>query len=189
MKLKRNLMTLTLFCFSLGHAVQVSGAVPAAGNGNGAENITTIILVRHAEKVKDDSKDPLLTPAGKARAQELAYILKYVDLEAVYSTPFIRTQETALPTAQGHGLEVRLYPGKKEKDFLQNVLTAHAGKTVLIVGHSNTVNVMANILLGEDRFADLADPIYDNLFIAAMDAHGKAAVTRLRFGAHTPEKR
>ncbi|GAI92910.1 unnamed protein product, partial [marine sediment metagenome] len=53
--------------------------------------ITTIFLVRHAEKAQDSTSDPPLTSEGKARAQELAYILKHVPLVAIYSTPYIRT--------------------------------------------------------------------------------------------------
>ena len=35
--------------------------------------VTTIFLVRHAEKVADRSADPTLNPAGSVRANELAY--------------------------------------------------------------------------------------------------------------------
>ena len=47
--------------------------------------ITTVFLVRHAEKVADGSSDPALTKEGTARAEELAYLLKHVKLDAVYS--------------------------------------------------------------------------------------------------------
>ena len=113
-------------------------------------------------------------------------MLKHVNLAAVYSTPYIRTKQTVLPTAQEHGLEVQLYTAKKQKDFLKKVLAINTGKTILIVGHSNTINVMANVLLGKNRFEELDERIYDNLFIAAVSAEGKATVTRIRFGAHTP---
>lgn len=154
-----------------------------------SEGITTIILVRHAEKIQDDSSDPLLTHKGKVRSEELAYMLKHVNLDAVYSTPYIRTKQTVLPTAKEHGLEIKLYAAKKEKDFLKKILKIHPKKTILIVGHSNTIHVMANVLLGEYRFEELDESIYDNLFIIAVSAKGEATVTRVRFGAHTPEKK
>ena len=149
--------------------------------------ITTIFLVRHAEKVGDGSADPALTPAGAARADELAHILKHVKLDAIYSTPYIRTKQTVLPTAKEKGLEVKLYkPG--EEDFLKKVLQEFSGGTVLIVGHSNTIPGLANELAGQSDFSDLHDATYDNLFIACVPIEGKAVIFRMRFGAHTPEK-
>lgn len=152
------------------------------------DTITTLLLVRHAEKAGDGSPDPPLTASGNARAMELAYLLTDVELDAVYSTPYLRTKETALPTAKEKGLELMLYePG--EKDFLEKILHSHHGKKVLIVGHSNTIPRMANALAGHPIYSDLDDATYDNLFIANVPAGGKAVILRLRFGTHTPEKR
>lgn len=149
--------------------------------------ITTIFLVRHVEKVADGSADPALTPAGSARADELAYILKHVKLDAIYSTPYIRTKQTVLPIAKEKGLRVMFYK-PREKDFLKKVLQTYSGGTVLIVGHSNTIPGLANELAGQSDFRDLDDATYDNLFIACVSLEGKAVILRMRFGAHTPEK-
>ena len=148
--------------------------------------ITTFFLVRHAEKAESVLGDPGLTPAGTARADELAYILKHIKLDAIYSTPFKRTKLTILPTAKQKGLEVKLYK-PNEEGFLHKVLQAFPGGTVLIVGHSNTIPKLANELAGRSAFDDLEDAIYDNLFIASVPTEGKAAIIRMRFGAHTPE--
>ncbi len=146
--------------------------------------ITTIFLVRHAEKVADGSSDPALTPGGSARADELASILKHVKLDAIYSTPYLRTKQTVLPLAKEKGLRVILYK-PREKDFLKKVLQAYSGGTVLIVGHSNTIPGMANELAGQSDFSDLDDATYDNLFIACVPIEGKTVILRMRFGAHT----
>ena len=151
------------------------------------DQITTLFLVRHAEKAGDGSADPALTPAGAARADELAYILEYVKLDAIYSTPYVRTRQTVLPTAKEKGLEVKLYsPG--DKGFLKKVLLAFSGGTVLVVGHSNTIPGLANELAGRSDFSDLDDATYDNLFIACVPNEGKAVILRMRFGAHTLEE-
>lgn len=151
------------------------------------DSITTVFLVRHAEKAGNVLTDPPLTPAGAARAHELAYALKHVKLDAVYSTPFVRTKQTVLPTAKEKGLEIKLYK-PNDKDFLKNVLQAFPGGAILIVGHSNTIPRLANELIGQSEFSDLDDLIYDNLFIAYVPAEGNAVVLRMRFGTHTPEK-
>jgi broad specificity phosphatase PhoE len=149
--------------------------------------ITTLFLVRHAEKAGTVWEDPPLTPAGIARADELAYILKHVKLDAIFSTPFLRTKNTVLPVAKQKGLEVKLYK-PNDKDFLKKVLQSFPGGNVLIVGHSNTIPRLANELADQPDFGDLDDATYDNLFIASVPAEGKAVVLRMRFGAHTPEK-
>ena len=150
-------------------------------------SITTIFLVRHAEKVNDGSADSPLTSAGDTRADELAYILKHVKLDAIYSTPYLRTKQTVLPTAKEKGLDVKIYkPG--EEGFLQKVLQEFSGGTILIVGHSNTIPGLANELAGQSDFSDLDDDTYDNLFIAYVPTDRKAVILRMRFGARTPER-
>jgi len=148
---------------------------------------TTLILVRHAEKAADGTVNPPLTPEGEARAVELAYLLGHVELDAVYATPFKRTRDTVLPAAKAKGLEVKPYRAD-QADFLEAVLRDHRGGTVLIGGHSNTVPILVNELLGREEYAQLDDAVYDNLFIVSVPAAGPARVLRLRFGAHTPKK-
>lgn len=147
---------------------------------------TTLFLVRHAEKIILASPDPPLTAEGTARAQELAYLLEHVHLDAVYATPYLRTHYTGLPTAKAKGLEIQEYkPG--DKGFMERLLKEHTGETILIIGHSNTIPSLANQLLGREEFSDLDDATYDNLFIATVPAQGPPQVLRIRFGIHTPE--
>jgi 2,3-bisphosphoglycerate-dependent phosphoglycerate mutase len=161
--------------------------VPESSFAEEKNQITTLILVRHAEKAAGVWEDPGLTPSGAARADELAYILKYVELDAIYSTSFERTKQTVFPTAKQKGLEVKLYK-PNDKGFLKKILEAFPGGTVLIVGHSNTIPKLANELAGQAMFSDLDDAIYDNLFVACVPSGGNATVIRMRFGVHTPEK-
>jgi len=179
--MKKNIIFGIIFLFFLTSILQ--GAILP----DEEKNITTIILVRHAEKAEDGTSDPPLTSEGKARAQELAYILKHVPLDAVYSTPSKRTQQTALPTAEAHSLQVNSYQPGEEESFLKKILSKYAGGNVLIIGHSNTVPVLANYLAGSTQFSPLDDFTYDNIFIASVSQKGHPVITRLRFGEHTPE--
>ena len=178
-KKRKTLIFLIFVCLSM--------TVPEFFSAGEQNPITTLFLVRHAEKAGNVLDDPSLTSAGAARADELAYILKHVKLDAIYSTPFERTKRTVLPTAKEKGLEVKLYK-PNDKDFLKTVLQAFPGGTVLIVGHSNTIPRLANELVGQSDFNDLDDATYDSLFIASVPAVGKPVVLRMRFGAHSPEK-
>ena len=60
---------------------------------------TTVIFVRHAERMTDVDNPPL-SDAGRARAAELARQLVDVDVvpgdgvDAVYATPYLRTEQT-----------------------------------------------------------------------------------------------
>ena len=152
------------------------------------ENLTTLILVRHAEKVPDNSSDPVLTDKGKKRAQELAYILAHIPIDLIYSTPYKRTKATVAPVAKNKNLTLNSYIPMHELDFLTEILKLHLGKTILVCGHSNTVPSMVSMLTGGKKAILIRDHVYDNLFILQVRTMGDAILIRLRFGAHTPEK-
>jgi 2,3-bisphosphoglycerate-dependent phosphoglycerate mutase len=97
---------------------------------------SVVWVVRHAEKASDGD-DPPLTEAGQARAEALAALLADEPIVAVYSTPYQRTQQTAAPTAEAHGLTVLEYDPRSDLPAL--LIAEHLGQAVLITGHSNTV--------------------------------------------------
>src|SRR6478609_9616711 len=114
-----------------------------------AQQITTVILVRHAEKSSDGSKDPELTDAGNARAIALAKLLKEVKVDAIYSTGFKRTQNTVAPLAMAKKLTVSPYDAMKGEE-IDAMLQKFPGGTIVISGHSNTTPWVANYLTGKD---------------------------------------
>ncbi len=164
----------------------IGATIPSSRPVPDQTSMTTLILVRHAEKADDGTPDPHLSAAGKIRAKQLAYLLHHVSLEAIYSTPYQRTRQTALPTAREKNLAVKLYQ-PDDTGFLARILQEHAGETLLITGHSNTIPVLVNRLAGRDLYPLLDDHVYDNLFIASVPLAGPAKILRLRFGAPTPD--
>ena len=84
-------------------------------------------------------------------------------------------------------LQVNPYKPGEEESFLKKILSKHAGGNVLIIGHSNTVPVLANHLSGSKQFPPLDDSTYDNIFIVSVPQKGHPVITRIRFGEHTPE--
>lgn len=141
------------------------------------EQSTQYFLVRHAEKGQDDPKDPSLTAFGEARAQLLADELSNAGISAIYSTGYKRTQQTAQPLADRLGVPVLTYDAKRDlTEFLQEVQMNHAGEKVLIVGHSNTVPNMANILTGTESYQQFDDADYNHLIIVTGPlGHGVVA--------------
>lgn len=109
--------------------------------------IFTIYLVRHSEK-ESTSNDPQLTQCGEQRSKSLSRFLSDVQLDAVYSTDYNRTKNTALPTALSKELEIKEYNPEELKDFSK--LLIDSKQNALVVGHSNTTGVLAGLLVGED---------------------------------------
>src|ERR1044071_5897231 len=57
--------------------------------------VTTVILVRHAEKkIEPNNNDPDISPAGEARAQEIARLFSDAGITGIYVTQYKRTQQT-----------------------------------------------------------------------------------------------
>lgn len=139
----------------------------------------TVIFVRHAEKADDGSSDPVLNEAGEKRAVKLSELLqeKYDNLAAVFSTPYNRTRLTAAPAAERFGLEITEYNWKDPDLLLSDIASEYAGKTVLIVGHSNTTPHLVNKVIGEKRFEQLDEKQYNLIFITRYTKAGEGTVS------------
>jgi chorismate mutase-like protein len=122
----------------------------------------TLYLVRHAEKALDGGPDPALTALGQDRAASIANMLKTEAVTAVYSTDYARTRDTAEPAARQAGVPVTLYDPKDLRG-LADMLKAARG-AVLVVGHSNTTPVLANLIAGTD-FRYAGEDVYDLVYI------------------------
>ena len=144
---------------------------------------TTVILIRHAEKLQDGSKDPGLTKEGEARAQELVRVLKEADIDEVYSTPFNRTKLTVTPLAGHLGLEVKEY-NPFDLPAIVDMIKASGKKTLVFSGHSNTTPIMVNLLLGEEKYKQLDERDYDNLYIVTLN-EDKSSVVQMAYGVHS----
>jgi broad specificity phosphatase PhoE len=133
-----------------------------------SEDTTTYYLIRHAEKDRTDkeNKNPNLSFDGEKRAQKWAEYFKDIHLDAVYSTEFNRTIQTATPTAQGKKLEIKsYYPSEMYDSIFQE---ATKGKTVLVVGHSNTTPFFVNKIIGEKKFETMDDHDNASLYIVTV---------------------
>lgn len=118
---------------------------------------------------------------GQARAQALAQALSKVPLQAVYSTPTRRTRETAAPVAAAKALEVRDYDPELAPSELATMLhIRHAGDTVLLVGHSDTVPGIVTALCA-CPVEPMTEEDYGDLFLVRIAAGGDARLERGRF--------
>ena len=146
-----------------------------------SQEITTFILVRHAEKADDGTKNPPLTKEGFARSNDLYDLLASTNVTAIYSTDYKRTQMTVDLLAVEKGLEILSYGWKDPKGLLTAMLEKHAGGIIVISGHSNTTPTVANILLGEEKLAQFDDGDYGNLLVVTVTELGKGKLVHLRY--------
>jgi phosphohistidine phosphatase SixA len=143
--------------------------------------VTTIFVVRHAEKSAQPPENPALSAAGQARSQELVRILEGANIRAVYATQFARTQQTVQPLATQLGLPVTQIDASDADGLINHIMSNHRGETVLVAGHSNTVPVIIEKLKG-GQIPPIADTEYDKLFVVTVYRFGKAKVVQLRYG-------
>jgi probable phosphoglycerate mutase len=82
-----------------------------------------LLLIRHAlndwvgERLAGWTPEVYLNAEGRHQAAELARWLAPVPLAAIYSSPLVRTMETAQPLAEAHGLSVKACEALGETRF------------------------------------------------------------------------
>jgi len=129
---------------------------------------TTYYLIRHAEKDRTDktNRNPDLNQLGEKRAQQWSHYFSKIDLDAIYSTNYNRTLQTAAPTAKLKSLEVLDYDPSTL--YTTDFKNATLGKSVLVVGHSNTTPAFVNMILGSKKYQDIDDNDNSQLFIVTI---------------------
>jgi broad specificity phosphatase PhoE len=84
---------------------------------------TRLFLVRHGETMANreyryiGTRDDPLSILGQTQVTQLAEAISVLPIAAVYSSPLLRTYDTALPIATWHSLEVQRVDDLRECDF------------------------------------------------------------------------
>jgi phosphohistidine phosphatase SixA len=154
--------------------------------------VTTVFLVRHAEKADAPPADPPLSEKGSARAQELARMLAGAGVKAIYTSQFLRAKQTGETLAQKLGatvtpLALQMSPSNPRQVSEQSIaeivnkIYERPGDTALVVGHSNTVPEVIK-MLGGDVVPNIDEKNFDDLFIVTVYAKGKAKVVQMKYG-------
>ena len=141
---------------------------------------TTVWIVRHAEKDTAfvNRQDPDLTATGRQRALDLAAYLQNEVIVKVYSTDTKRTKQTA----KYFKAPLEIYNPKNLTGLLDLITQNANGKSVLIVGHSNTVLETIEALGGKRPLMLLTDDDYDYIFKIELEASKPAVVSFYHFG-------
>ncbi len=149
--------------------------------GQDKKDSFTIYLVRHAEKVIDinNLKNPPLTQCGEERSESLALFFSNIELDRIYSTDYIRTKNTALPTAESKNLDIEIFEASELEELM--TLIMKRGENALIVGHSTTTPMLAGLLIGEEMGA-IDERIYNRIYqVIISDKKGKLNIFHTSF--------
>jgi phosphohistidine phosphatase SixA len=136
----------------------------------GAQSVRTVYLVRHADKVSDDTDAPL-SEAGHRRAACLAETLADAHVQQIFISDLQRTRQTAAPLAQKLHLEPIAIPLSKPDELIQAIRSSKAA-SALVVWHDATLPMILRAL-GGPEVTPIAHTEYDRLFILTLTANGK----------------
>ena len=143
---------------------------------------TKIYLVRHAEK--ESGNDPVLTENGKKRAGDLMRKLKDKNVQRIYVTQYKRTQMTGDSLRIQLGIDTVHYKADTTGEDIYNKIIAKAdgGKTILIIGHSNTIlRIIKKFGIVNFKQTDIPDAEFDNLYLVTYKRK-KAVIKAMKYG-------
>jgi phosphohistidine phosphatase SixA len=152
-------------CAAIFIGVVIAFAAPAH-----AQESRTIYLIRHADKVSDDTDAPL-NDAGRVRAKCLANTLRDAQVQQIITSELQRTQQTAAPLAEMLHLKPMAIPIGRPQDVVAAVRSSKA-RSVLVVWHDQTLPEILRAL-GAPEITPIAHTEYDRFFVLTLSGEGK----------------
>jgi phosphohistidine phosphatase SixA len=138
-----------------------------------------VFVVRHAER-SDQTSDSPLSAQGRARAESLARLLRDAGVSVIFVSQFQRTAQTAQPLAAALKLSPAVVQAADTAGLVKRVQGVGSNRSVLIVGHSDTVPAIVKALgCVEEIVIDVDD--FDRLFVVVPRAGQKPALLELHF--------
>jgi len=142
----------------------------------------TYYLFRHAEKDTIPKANPVLNAIGYERAYKLADIFRRTKVDKIYSTFYNRTMHTVDSLATSKGIATNVYTPGKMKQTATEILAADIDKNFVIVGHSNTIPGMVNLLMGESLLTEaISEDTYDDFFIVDIPAGEEPRLWKFKY--------
>ncbi|ABV86169.1 histidine phosphatase family protein [Shewanella pealeana] len=143
-----------------------------------------VVLVRHAEKIEEGSRNPILTEAGQQRALALSEALKPLELSQLIASNYQRTQLTLDPIASQRKLPVIIADtqfGTEAHVASVVTLVNQTSGNSLIAGHSNTVPLIIKAL-GGPIIPAIDEAQYGTLYLLSIAKSGEITLTQSHFG-------
>jgi phosphohistidine phosphatase SixA len=143
----------------------LTGAFTASSNAQSK----TIVLVRHAEKNTADANDPDagLSDAGRERARKLERAVRRFKPYEIFTTNTRRTRETARPVATRRRTQIQTYDAAEHQELVGRILSSRR-RHFLVLGHSNTIPFLANMLAKKELFRQMPDLEYGVIWVIRL---------------------
>lgn len=164
------------------HLLLLLGFFMVSGLAVAQDEVTKIFIVRHAEK--QAGNDPLLTAEGNTRAGDLARVLQFEGVQKIYVTKTRRAKNTADSLRILMNIGTVQYDSDTLCDKLISTIMENRdfGKTILIIGHSNTIpQIIRKFGVTDFPYGDLPDSEFDNLFVITYKRE-KAKLKKTKYG-------
>ncbi len=146
-----------------------------------SSTVTTIVVVRHAERLNSTDASPL-SPAGFQRARALRHALDSAGIQTVFVSDKLRSRQTADSLRIAHSLPQVQIP-KDSISELVDSLRARSGQRLLVVGHSDTVpQIIAAFGI---EAPPLSESEFDKMFVLTVRQRA-TRLLRLQYGAPSP---
>jgi broad specificity phosphatase PhoE len=140
--------------------------------------VTTVILVRHAEK-NNESDTSSITAGGMERAAALAAAVRDAGVTHIFVSDRIRTRLTAMPAAGRLNINPSVIPVDRPAQVVDSI-RARPGETILVVGHNTTILAILTAL-GVHEPVSVARDVYDDLFVVTV-APFRSSLVHLKYG-------
>lgn len=189
----KNILKITISVYVLAALLGCSGAFSVKSEPvfSPRGTTTTVIMIRHAERAKEHGESAL-TPEGRQRAKALIDAIGDKEITAIYSPDRGRNRETVQPLSTHLGVTLTLIPEARlsntrrfADEFVQEVLTIHAGGMVVWVGNKSPVGIWGgNLKEIYRRLGGTGDPPekYDDLFVIEVPDQGAVRVKKTTYG-------
>ena len=137
-----------MLCFTTKHLI-------AQTNG---ESFTIYMIIQSEKDISSENQlDPPLTICGIERSEYLRSFFEDINIKNVYSTNYLRTIKTAMPTALSKKVGIQYYDSNNLKLFSEQLLSSKQNS--IVVGHSNTTPILAGLLIDKDM-----NPFNENIY-------------------------
>lgn len=121
-----------------------------------------VYVMRHLPKEKVANTDPQLNELGQKMALALSESDFMAHVDVGFSTDYQRTKQTIKPSATRYDFDIHLYNPRDNQALVEVINTQHCGKTIVIVGHSNTTPAIVSALGGTFEVSFAGKPLPAN---------------------------
>lgn len=143
--------------------------------------ITNYYFIRHAEKDLTTEDDPQLTLEGLERASFWGEYFKDKSLDLFYTTKYMRNFQTAIPIVHHYKKKPETFSVDGDSLFTKSFWQETYGKNSVIIGHNNTTPAFCNEILRAEKYPEIDQKQYGNLYHINIDETGKIKDTLLFF--------